>query len=246
MHLDMSANEIWIVENDALVHLKKLVILDLHKNSLTDFSSVPKSDELEELNLNYNQLKTLRCLTNAPNLAELNLHDNCFTAFPESVCELKNLSTLNIFNNDLNQVSPKLALMDKLSAINIRNNPLKYMKPAVRLYNAQALKKHLLTRLPQEEQQTSVPTHQVHPSLLPTTKVNVKDTATRKIEALFDSHDADVDLRATKSKFPSLSKLNSQKTLGPQPNLQQSIETKLTEMRMSKENFHVPSFGFED
>ena len=248
MDLNMSANQIWLIESDALVHLKSLVILDLSRNSLTDFSSVPKSPDLEELNLNYNQLKALRCLSNAPNLVDLNLHDNQFTSFPEMVCELKNLQTLNIFNNDLNQVDPRLALMDKLSSLNIRNNPLKYMKPAVRMLDAQAIKKHLLTRLPQEEQQTKAVKHQVHPTLHPGKKVAMKDTATRKIEALFDSHDANVDLRMTKSKFPALSKITSQKAIIPQPDVKQSIETKLTEMRMSMENFHatVPTFDFDD
>ena len=50
-----------------------------------------------------------------------------------------------------------------------------------------------------------------------------KNTIERKMEQLYDFHDVDVDMRATKSKFPSLTKINSSKVFTQAPDVSNVI-----------------------
>ena len=134
--LNLSKNKIKEVDSDCLTELKGLVLLDLHQNQLTSFTSVPLSAKLDTLNLAFNFITSIENLHNAPKLTVLDLHNNKLTEFPESIVDLKEIKTLRISNNDLGDINPRISLLPNLVRINIEGNPLKCIKSSMRNANA--------------------------------------------------------------------------------------------------------------
>lgn len=81
--------------------LKSIVVLDLHQNQFTSFSSVPKSKKLDQLSLAFNQIEEFSGIENAENLTMLDLHSNKLTKFPQAIVTHNGLRTLKISNNDI-------------------------------------------------------------------------------------------------------------------------------------------------
>lgn len=149
--LSMAKNRISQIQDDALANLANLVMLDLHQNQLTTFSSVPNSQKLDQILLSYNQLSDIQNLSRAPKLTVLDLHNNKLDILPESICELFFLKTLTISNNNLSDINPKLSLLDHLVRLTIEGNPLRSIKPNMRTAGAVQLKKFLQMRLGDED-----------------------------------------------------------------------------------------------
>mmetsp|Transcript_40458 Transcript_40458/g.38953 ORF Transcript_40458/g.38953 Transcript_40458/m.38953 type:complete len:254 (-) Transcript_40458:75-836(-) len=159
--LNLAKNKLHTVEQDALANLRNLVMLDLHSNQFTSFSSIPKAKKLDTINLAFNFLEKIENLENAANLCVLDLHNNKLEHFPETILDLKNLKTLKVSNNDLSDINPKIALMPNLVRINIEGNSLKAIKSSMRNAGADQLKKYLRNRIDegevqQEEQKQAV------------------------------------------------------------------------------------------
>lgn len=163
--LSMAKNKISVVDNDAFGPLTNLIMLDLHQNCFTgSFSSVPKSEKLDQLLLAFNQLQGIENVDRAPNMTVLDLHSNKLQQLPDAVCAMYKLKTLKISNNDLSDINPKISLLDSLVRMNIEGNPLRSIKPSMRNTGAVELKKYLKSRLGedtivQEEQRQAVALH---------------------------------------------------------------------------------------
>jgi Leucine-rich repeat (LRR) protein len=88
--------------------------------------------ELETLNLNFNQLKTLpESIGDLANLVTLNLVSNRLQTLPKSIGGLTNLKTLNLFKNKLETLPDSIGGLTNLKTLNLNFNKLKILPESI-------------------------------------------------------------------------------------------------------------------
>lgn len=126
VELDASRNKISSVLVDSTLSFPRLEILNLSHNSISELSHAANHTlslpSLGILLLLQNRLKDLDGLT-FPNLINLNLEGNQFTALPDSLYALQNLRHLDISDNKIPELSYKLGSMN-LTQFRWQGNPV--------------------------------------------------------------------------------------------------------------------------
>ncbi|NEQ39708.1 MAG: hypothetical protein F6K40_27040 [Okeania sp. SIO3I5] len=106
--------------------LEQLEVLNLTYNQLTTIpESITKLTNLTELSLTYNQLTTIpESITKLTNLTELSLSYNQLTTIPESITKLTNLTELSLSYNQLTTIPESITKLTNLTELSLRGNPL--------------------------------------------------------------------------------------------------------------------------
>lgn len=115
-----------------LEHFTNVKELNLSENVLTDSSFLKDMDELEKVDLSYNQFETIEGLS-SEYLTDLNVRGNRLTSI-DFVQDLNNLQILNVRSNNIEDLSP-VENVEHLAYLNIRGNRVKSLEPLVSAYN---------------------------------------------------------------------------------------------------------------
>ncbi|MFX1445923.1 MAG: hypothetical protein ACFFHV_21110 [Promethearchaeota archaeon] len=94
--------------------------------------SITKLTSLQELWLNYNQLKTFpESISNLKSLTNLRLYRNEFRTLPESIGELSSLQILNLESNHLFALPESIGNLRSLQILLLHNNQLKKLPESI-------------------------------------------------------------------------------------------------------------------
>ncbi len=117
---------------DGILNLENLVLLKIWLRYSNDWIRKLKGIKELELDLSFNQLKTLpEAVGNLTNLTELNLRENQLKTLPESVGNLTNLTELNLRENQLETLPESVGNLTNLTGLDLSFNQLKTLPEAV-------------------------------------------------------------------------------------------------------------------
>jgi Leucine rich repeat/Secretion system C-terminal sorting domain len=113
----------------AIGRLKKLKILELDKNNLTEIpKEIGQLENLQKLSLSKNKLKKLPAeIAQLKKLKELYLQDNLLEQIPKEIGKLTETELLNLSHNQLKELPMALKNLQKLKFMNVSGNYLRQL-----------------------------------------------------------------------------------------------------------------------
>ncbi|PAA62203.1 hypothetical protein BOX15_Mlig019129g2, partial [Macrostomum lignano] len=135
----------------ALKEFKRLKILDLSSNSISEISNLFDNKELKELKLYDNMITSICLLESQKDLSSLQLQYNQIAKIGSGLAPLKKLNSLKLNNNELRTMEVKeLAPMSQLTFLDVSFNQLKDISAVVCLPHLEELRadNNLLESLP--------------------------------------------------------------------------------------------------
>lgn len=148
--LNLAVNKLTVV-NDFITDFKKLVMLDLRNNQLTDLpGSMSNLHSLRELMISYNRMHQMPVVVYQLSKLEVLLaSDNHIqTVDSHALQQLSRLSSLDLQNNDVAHVPPELGLCTQLRSLQLEGNPLRQPRPAILAKGTNAILDYLRGRIP--------------------------------------------------------------------------------------------------
>uniref|UniRef100_A0A1I8GCT5 LRRcap domain-containing protein n=1 Tax=Macrostomum lignano TaxID=282301 RepID=A0A1I8GCT5_9PLAT len=130
---------------------KRLKILDLSSNSISEISNLFDNKELKELKLYDNMITSICLLESQKDLSSLQLQYNQIAKIGSGLAPLKKLNSLKLNNNELRTMEVKeLAPMSQLTFLDVSFNQLKDISAVVCLPHLEELRadNNLLESLP--------------------------------------------------------------------------------------------------
>lgn len=130
MHLDLSANDLSNIENDAFANLQELRSLDLSNNILHDLS-LKLADSLEHLRIASNNLQYWPMVAHPQSLKSLELQNNrlvefFYTHHGKNDNEFPNITKVNVSQNQIESL-PTTLLYPVLKIIDLSYNRFEEM-----------------------------------------------------------------------------------------------------------------------
>ncbi len=122
----LDAQQLGIKDISGISSLRKLRVLYLQRNKISNITPLKKLTKLEYLSLNGNQLVGIEPLASLTKLKQLYLRENKITELTV-LSKLKNLETLEIGKNDVQKIDA-LKSMKKLRVLALDNNSITSVK----------------------------------------------------------------------------------------------------------------------
>eukprot|EP00003_Mantamonas_plastica_P024149 TRINITY_DN4463_c0_g2_i1.p2 TRINITY_DN4463_c0_g2~~TRINITY_DN4463_c0_g2_i1.p2 ORF type:complete len:775 (-),score=308.79 TRINITY_DN4463_c0_g2_i1:223-2547(-) len=123
--LDLSMNNISVIDDDAFVGMVNLETLDLSGNQLKTLpSSLYGLANLRELNISDNQLSRLHAFKNLVSLESVNLSGNGLEIIPRGLSLCQNLMVLEAASNHLGVISKEIIQLNNLQRLHLGSNSI--------------------------------------------------------------------------------------------------------------------------
>ncbi|CAL1540077.1 unnamed protein product, partial [Lymnaea stagnalis] len=147
-----------------LLHLEQLF---LRHNQLQYLPVLHHCTNLKEILVGNNSIRGLteEHLHHLTSLTSLDLRDNKLVKLPDEITLLEKLERLDLTNNDISVLPYKMGCMTALKAIILDGNPMRSIRRDIVMRGTAELKKYLLSRLKDEENEG--PDSQVSASAVP-------------------------------------------------------------------------------
>lgn len=133
----LDARELNLKDITAIGSLKKLRVLYLQSNSITDISPLKKLTKLEVLSLSGNQIKSISALSTLTNLKYLDLSANKISSI-NALKKLTGVETLYLQRNTISDIS-SMAYLKKLKLLSLNGNNISDLKPLAKLTSLEKL-----------------------------------------------------------------------------------------------------------
>ncbi|KAK0045480.1 leucine-rich repeat-containing protein 40 [Biomphalaria pfeifferi] len=153
-----------------LGNLRNLEQLHIRHNQLEYLPTFHSCANLKEILAGNNNIRGLtdELLENLKSLTCLDLRDNKLAKLPDKIVALEKLERIDLTNNDISVLPFQLGAMTSLKAVILDGNPMRSIRRDIIMRGTAELKKYLLSRLKDEENESESLTDAGSNSALPT------------------------------------------------------------------------------